>query len=67
MKHIKVFESFDETESICNKFGITNWTENSDGLIDVNGTVYFNGIGLKKLPLKFMTTPKQFSLHLNFP
>ena len=53
MKHLKLFESFSEIESICRKYGITNYTINSDGSVDVNGDVYLSNEGLTKLPLKF--------------
>jgi hypothetical protein len=53
MKHLRLFENFEDIESICKKFGITNYTINADGSIDVNGDVYLNRNGLAKLPLKF--------------
>ena len=55
MKHLKLFEAFEDIDSICKKYGIENYTINSDGTVDVNGDVYlFYGLkGLTKLPLKF--------------
>jgi len=53
MKNIKVFESYSEIDSICNEFGITNWTVNSDGAVDVRGSIFLDNKGFKKLPLKF--------------
>jgi len=56
MKYIKLYEGFqseEEVSRICDKFGIKNWSINSDGLVDVNGDVDFIGIGLTKIPLKF--------------
>ena len=53
MKHIKLFESFEDIESICKKYNITNYTINSDGSIDVDGNVNLSRKGLTKLPLKF--------------
>ena len=50
MKHCEVFENID---SICQKFGITNYTLNSDGTFDVDGNVKLNRMDLDKLPLKF--------------
>jgi len=50
MKHCEVFENID---SICQKFGITNYTLNSDGKIDIQGDVDIRDKGLSKLPLKF--------------
>jgi len=37
----------------CEKFGIYNYTINSDGSIDVDGDVNLDNRGLDKLPLKF--------------
>jgi len=53
MKHLKLFESFEDIDSICKRYGIKNYTINSDGTIDVDGDVYLNNKGLIKLPLKF--------------
>ena len=81
MKHIKVFEKFEEgdslresrsdksflesIESICKKFGITNWTQNSDGLINVDGDVYLRDKGLTKLPLNFGRVTGHFNCYQN--
>ena len=55
MKHLRLFnESIDSNiDSICKKYGITNYTINSDGSIDVNGDVNLSYYNLTKLPLKF--------------
>jgi len=53
MKHLKLFESFEDIDSICKKYGITNYTINADGSIDVDGDVELYNKGLTKLPLKF--------------
>lgn len=53
MKYLKLYESFNEIDAICKKYGIKNYTINSDGSIDVDGNVNLNNKGLKKLPLKF--------------
>ena len=53
MKHIKLFESFEDVESICSKYGISNYTINTDGSIDVDGDVNIDDKKLIKLPLKF--------------
>jgi hypothetical protein len=66
MKKIKRYNSFLEShqteesvfgytyaEMICKKFGIKNWSINSDGLVDVDGSVNLYNKGLTKLPLKF--------------
>ena len=36
MKYLKIFEKF---QPICTEFGITNYTINTDGSIDVDGDV----------------------------
>ena len=38
---------------ICRKYNITNYTINSDGSIDVNGSVNLSMKNLTKLPIKF--------------
>ena len=53
MKHIKLFENFQDIESICKKFRIENWTINSDGTVDVDGDVKLGQNRLEKIPLKF--------------
>jgi hypothetical protein len=53
MKHLKLFEAFEDIDSICKKFGITNYTINPDGTVDVDGDVDLYNKGLTKLPLKF--------------
>jgi hypothetical protein len=37
----RLFESNQDIESICKKYGIQNWTINEDGSIDVNGNVIY--------------------------
>ena len=53
MKHLKVFEAFEDIDSICKRYNIRNYTINSDGSVDVNGAVYLSDERLTKLPLKF--------------
>jgi hypothetical protein len=60
MKHIKLFESFnnfpntkEEIDEICRKYNINNYTINRDMSIDVNGDVNLTFEGFTKLPLKF--------------
>jgi len=53
MKFIKLYESFEDIDSICEKYGIKNYTINSDGTVDVDGDVYLSRRKLTKLPLKF--------------
>ncbi len=65
MKHLKLFEAFEDIDSICKKFGITNYTINSDGLVDVDGDVYLYNKGLTKLPLKFGKVTGHFNCYNN--
>jgi len=53
MKYIKLYESFEDIDSICKKYNIENYTINSDGTVDVDGDVYLANKHLTKLPLKF--------------
>ena len=56
MKHLKLYESYqteEEIAEICKKYGITNWSINEDGLVDVDGGVNLYKKSLNKLPLKF--------------
>ena len=38
---------------ICDKYGIENWTLNSEGLVDVDGSVDLEDRYLIRLPLRF--------------
>lgn len=40
-------------KNLCDKYGIKDWTQNSDGSIDVYGNVSLTDRYMKKLPLKF--------------
>lgn len=53
MKHIKLFESFEDIDFICKKYNIKNYTINPDGSVDVDGDVHLSNLELTKLPLKF--------------
>ena len=54
MKYLKRFnESISSIDSICRKYGITNYTVNPDGTVDVNGNVNLSYKKLIRLPLKF--------------
>jgi hypothetical protein len=56
MKYIKLFEGYQsesEVQEICKKYGIKNWSINSDGLVDVDGCVDLSFKKLTELPLKF--------------
>jgi hypothetical protein len=76
MKYLKLFESFDKEniDSICKKYGITNYTINEDGTIDVNGDVNLSRYmitneflppSLKMLPLFFRNVTGNFSCDNN--
>ncbi len=63
MKYLKLFENHQteaEISEICKNHHIYNWTINSEGLIDVDNSVYFSNNGLTKLPLKFGTVTGGF-------
>ena len=68
MKYLKLFEGY-QTESevaeICKKYGIKNWTLNSDGLVDVDGSVYLSYNVLTKIPLKFGEVTGDFKCDSN--
>jgi len=53
MKHLRLFESFEDIDSICEKYNIENYTINPDNTVDVDGDVDLGSKGLTKLPLKF--------------
>jgi hypothetical protein len=55
MKYLKLFESYTESDiaKICKKYGIKNWSINSEGLVDVDGDVILSYKHLTKLPLYF--------------
>ena len=50
---------------ICEKYGIENYTINSDGSIDVNGDVYLYDKGLTELPLRFNKVSGSFDCSSN--
>ena len=66
MKYLKLFENFDDIHTICEEYGIKNYTINGDGSIDVDGSVYLcNYEGLTKLPLKFNNVSGHFNCDHN--
>lgn len=66
MKYLRKFnESKEIIESICQRYGITNYNINQDGSIDVNENVYLYFQGLTKLPLKFRNVGGNFHCHNN--
>lgn len=63
MKYLKLYEGFqseEEVSKICKKFGIKNWSVNSEGLVDVNGDVNLISRGLDKIPLRFGSVTGDF-------
>ena len=52
-------------EEICKKFGIENYTINSDGSIDVDGDVFIYDKGVTELPLKFGSVTGYFYCPFN--
>ena len=67
MKYLKLFENFDSSEidNICNHYNIRNYTINSDGTIDVDGSVNFSNKKLRKIPLKFNKVSGSFYCYEN--
>ena len=69
MKHLKSFnegliESW-KLKYLCKKYGIKNYTINTDGSIDVGEDVYLSYKRLTKLPLKFNKVSGDFSCSYN--
>jgi hypothetical protein len=60
MKHLKLYEQFEDIDAICRKYGIANYTINPEGSISADGDVYLNGEGLTKLPVKFKEVSGNF-------
>lgn len=60
MKNLISKEEKDRIDSICKLYNITDYTINSDGTIDVNGSVVMTRRKLKQLPLKFGTVSEYF-------
>jgi hypothetical protein len=67
MKYLKLFENFNEEDihSICKRYGIRNYTINSDGSIDVYDDVNLFNKKLVKLPLKFNVVSGYFDCSYN--
>lgn len=59
MKYLKLFESINKIESVCELYNIKDYTINSDGSIDVNDDVYmgyhkdYDRPALSNLPIQF--------------
>ena len=66
MKYLRKFnESKEYIKSICQKYGIKNYTINDDGSIDVNGDVILSRIGFTKIPVKFKNVRGYFDCQDN--
>ena len=65
MKYLRLFESFEDIDIICKKYGIENYTINPDGSIDVDEEVDLYNKNLKKLPLKFNKVNEWFDCSFN--
>ena len=62
MKYLKLFENFNKSQidDICEYYGITNYSINPDGSIDVDGYVDLSDYNLTELPLKFNKVSGRF-------
>ena len=65
MKHLKLFEGFEDIDYLCKRYGIKNYIINSDGTIDVDGDVNITYMKLDKLPLKFNVVYGDFQCYNN--
>jgi hypothetical protein len=66
IKNYQLFlESVDSIKSICERYGIKNYTINEDGSVDVDGEVYICNKSLTKLPLKFGKVTGNFVCYNN--
>ena len=61
MKHLKLYEQFEDISVICLEYGIRNYIINSDGSVSVEGNVGLNNEELTKLPVKFKEVSDDFS------
>ena len=66
MKYLRLFENFEDIDSICKKYGIENYTINKDGSIDVDGNVDLNNLYLRKFPLEFRNVSGKFDCRSNY-
>ena len=58
-------ELLDYLTSICDKYKIEKWSLNSEGLVDVDGPVDLEHLGLTRLPLRFGTVTECFWCEYN--
>jgi len=64
MKLIKLYNNF-KIDFICKRYGIENYTINSDGSVDVDSDVNLNDNRLTKLPLNFGKVSGYFNCGYN--
>jgi len=58
-------KSKEEINSICEKYGIKNYTINGDMTVDVDGDVELDNISLRSIPLKFKKVTGTFDCSFN--
>jgi hypothetical protein len=66
MKYMKLYEQFEDIDAICRKYGIKNYTINSDGSISVDGGVELWNEILIKLPIKFKEVSGDFRFYYSY-
>jgi hypothetical protein len=65
MKHLKLYEQFEDIDAICHKYRITGYTINSDLSISVDGDAHLWWKRLTKLPVKFKEVSGNFWCNSN--
>jgi len=65
MKNLITKEEKDQIDLICIQYRITNYIINSDGSINVDGSVDLFNIGLTKMPIKFNKVSGKFDCASN--
>ena len=65
MRYLKKYESHEDIDTICQKYGIKNYNINNDGFIDVDGDVNLWSKKLAELPLKFRSVSGYFTCENN--
>jgi hypothetical protein len=69
MKYLRLFEGYQsesEVAEICKRYSIQNWSINSDGLVDVTGSVVMYVEDLTEIPIKFGKVTGFFDLTRNY-
>jgi hypothetical protein len=61
---LKLYQKY-SVKKICRKYGITNYTVNPDGSVDVKGSVNLSHKNLNRLPLKFGKVSGNFYCYNN--